>query len=255
MQLKISAVVLAKNEEERILDCLKSLYFCEEILVIDDYSTDKTVELVSSLKNKKIRMIHRLLGNDFSRQRNFGLREAKGEWVLFVDADEKVSEALAFEIPSTLPDKYLGFYIRRRDVMWGKELKYGETGNIKFLRLAKKDAGEWEGAVHEEWKIKGKVGELESPLLHYPHQTIKEFLQEINFYTSLRAKELYRRGVRSNFLSILLYPKGKFILNFILRRGFLDGVEGLIVALMMSFHSFLVRGKLWILGRKDRYNV
>lgn len=250
MSLLISAIILAKNEEKHIAECIKSLSFCDEILVIDDYSTDKTVELVSSLKNKKIRMIHRLLGNDFSRQRNFGLREAKGEWVLFVDADEKVSEALAFEIPSTSLESYSGFYIRRRDVVWGKELKYGETGNIKFLRLAKKDAGEWEGAVHEGWKINGKIGELKSPLLHYPHQTIPDFLSKINFYTDLRAKELYGRNIKVRWSSIILYPVGKFFFNYILKKGFLDGIPGLIVAILMSLHSFLVRGKMWLLWEK-----
>nr|MBI5455569.1 hypothetical protein [Candidatus Levybacteria bacterium] len=146
--------------------------------------------------------------------------------------------------------KYNGFYIKRLDVIWGKMLKHGETGNIKLLRLARKKAGVWYGKVHEQWQIDGKISELENSLIHYPHQTIDEFLKEINFYTSIRAKELYEAGVRGSLKDIIVYPKAKFILNYFIRLGFLDGIEGFIFAIFMSFHSFLVRGKLWLLWKQ-----
>lgn len=248
----ISAVVLSKNEEANIVDCIKSVSFCDEIIVVDDYSTDNTIEKVKRLKNPKITIIQRSLDNDFSKQRNFGKKAARNNWVLFVDCDERVSAALAYEISNAImfSSKFNGFYIRRRDIIWGRELKYGEFGNLKLLRLGKKGAGEWEGKVHEVWKIKGKLGGLNNFLLHYPHENIKEFLKEVNFYTSLRADELYKRGDKANILSILMYPLCKFLLNFFLRRGFLDGIPGLIVAITMSFHSFLVRSKLWLLGAR-----
>lgn len=134
--------------------------------------------------------------------------------------------------------------------MWGKELRYGEMGNIKLLRLAKKNAGEWKGKVHEKWFVEGKIAQLQNPLTHFPHQSMTEFLQEINFYTGLRAKELYERGIKVPWWSIIVYPKGKFLINYFIKRGFLDGLEGFIFAIMMSFHSFLVRGKLWLLWQK-----
>jgi len=86
--------------------------------------------------------------------------------------------------------------------------------------------------------------------MHYPHKSVSEFLREVNFYTNLRSEELYSQGVRTYFWAIILYPKAKFLLNFFLKRGFLDGIEGLIFAVIMSFHSFLVRGKLWLLWQK-----
>ncbi len=176
------------------------------------------------------------------------MEKASGNWILFVDADERVSEALASEVSSIkyqVLRKYNGFYIKRRDYMWGKELRHGETGSIKLLRLAKKNAGEWKGKVHEEWEIKGSVREFKSSILHYPHPTISEFLKEINYYTDIRVKELFEKGVKSNFISILFYPAAKFLNNYFFKLGILDGMQGLVFAIMMSFHSFLVKGKLW----------
>ncbi|MBI2622447.1 glycosyltransferase family 2 protein [Candidatus Microgenomates bacterium] len=246
----ISAVILTKNEEKNIEVCLKSLDFCDEIIVIDDNSVDKTVELA---KKSKAKVFTRALNNDFSRQRNFGLEKAHEEWVLFIDADERVSPSLCDEITQLTNNPITqcnGFYIKRRDFMWENELKCGETGDIKLLRLARKEGGKWEGRVHEKWKVKGKLGELKNLLLHYPHQTITEFLREINFYTDIRAQELYEKGTSVYWWSIILYPKVKFFRNFFVKKGFLDGLPGLILALMMSFHSFLVRGKLWLMQQK-----
>lgn len=248
----ISAVVLAKNEEKRIIDCLESLYWCDEIIVVDDYSSDLTVSVIESLENKKIKIFERALNNDFAAQRNFALRKADFDWVLFVDADERVTDVLANEIKfKTGSTHSAAFFIRRIDNVWGRNLKYGETGNIKFIRLAKKNVGKWVGKIHEKWEIDGKKENLESPLIHYPFREISEFLLKINFYTDLRAKELFDSGKKANWVSVIFYAKGKFLLNYFLKLGILDGVPGLIHAVVMSFHSFLVRGKLWFLWQKD----
>ena len=249
----ISAIVLTKNEENTIVDCLDSLIWCDEIIVIDDFSNDRTGELIENLKNKKITIFQQRLQDDFSQQRNFGLEKAKNDWVLFVDADERISLSLQYEILSNLTNSlqnYIGYFIPRRDLMWGRVLNHGESGSTRLLRLAKKNAGKWQGTVHERWIVKGQTGKLTNPLLHLPHQTIAEFLSEINYYTSLRAKELFDKKVTVSFWKIIVYPKAKFLLNFFILRGFLDGIEGLIIAILMSFHSFLVRAKLWLLWQK-----
>lgn len=250
----LSAVVLTKNEKENIKDCLVSLSFCGEIIVIDDESSDKTAEIAEKYGAK---VFSRALNGNFSSQRNFGLEKTSGDWVLFVDADERVTPALQKEILKLISSQILleqnlcGFYIRRVDFLWGRELKHGETGNTKILRLAKRNSGQWQGKVHETWKIKGRTSELTNPLLHYPHKTIKEFLEDINFYTDLRARELYMTDIQVYLPSIIFYPLGKFLVNYFLKRGFQDGMPGLILAMMMSFHSFLVRGKLWLLWQKN----
>ncbi len=243
--MKVSAVVLAKNEEKNIVDCLNSLKWCDEIIVVDDNSSDQTKELA---KKAGAIVFENSLNNDFSNQRNFGLKKASSDWVLFVDADERIPDALSFEIQNsefTNLNPYSGFYIKRTDVIWGRQLKFGETGNIKILRLAKKDSGKWKGKVHEKWEVSGRKGVLKNPIIHYPHQSTEEFLKEINFYTDVRAKELYEQGKHVWIYQILFFPFTKFVQNYFFKRGFLDGLPGLIFALSMSLHSFLVRGKLW----------
>jgi glycosyltransferase involved in cell wall biosynthesis len=250
----ISAVILTKNEEKNIEECLRGLSWCDEKIVIDDNSTDKTVEIAKKMGAK---VYTHAVKNDFSQQRNFGLEKAKEDWVLFVDADERVSSALWYEIVARINEpieNFAGFFLKRKDSIWGKELEHGEVGNIQLLRLARREAGKWEGRIHETWKVKGKTDTLKNPLFHYPHQTIAEFLQEINQYTDVRAYELYENKVTVNWFYILLYPKAKFIVNYFFKAGFLDGIPGLVLALMMSFHSFLVRGKLWILWQRTPGN-
>ena len=250
----LSAVVLTKNEEKNIIDCLETVLFCNEIIVVDDNSTDRTGELVERFNNKKVKIFKRELNNDFSAQRQFGIEKAENDWILFVDADERISSNLATEIlenvtPNT---KSGGFLIPRIDHIWGKKLNHGETGNVKLLRLFDKKKGKLIGKVHEKWETKDLVGKLTEPILHYPHPTISEFLREINFYTDLRAEELYKKGKKTNFVSIILYPKGKFLINYFVKLGVFDGIAGLVHALLMSFHSFLVRGKLWLLWQKKQ---
>jgi len=254
----ISAVVLTKNEVKNIEPCIKSLWWCDEIIIVDDYSTDKTIEKIQNAKcksqneNAKLKIIKRHLNGNFAAQRNFGLKKAKGEWVLFVDADERVTPALAAEIKKKIfKTRFTGFYLKRQDFWAGKWLQHGETGSIKLLRLGKKSAGKWERPIHEVWKIKGKIGTLKNPLLHYPHPTLAEFIRDINLYTDLNAKFFYQQGVKAPFWQILAYPLGKFFINYFWKRGFLDGLPGFVFALLMSLHSFLTRTKLWIFWQKS----
>lgn len=241
----ISCIVLVKNEEKNILKCIESLSWCDEIIVIDDYSSDNTVKIAQKYTKN---IFQHALNNDFAQQRNFGLLNVNKEWVLFVDADEVVSISLQYEISSLISDQFSqlnGYKIKRIDQMWGKILLHGEMGNISLLRLARKNAGEWKGKVHEVWNIKGNVGKLQKPLLHYPHKTVADFLDEINKYSTIKADELIESKQRIHAWQILAYPKVKFIYNYFLKLGFLDGMPGFIVALMMSFHSFLARSKAW----------
>lgn len=249
--MMISAVVLTKNSEKTINQCIKSLLWCDEIVIIDDYSKDATLDAVK--KYKKVLVFQRNLDNDFGSQRNFGLEKVKGDWVLFIDSDEVITDKLQKELKTTLSNTKgtSGFYLKRNDFFQNKWLKYGEVGNTHLLRLAKKNKGQWVRRVHEVWKINGKTERLTHPILHYPHPTIADFLKEINFYSSLHAKDAFEEGERTNFFLILAKPKLKFFVNYIALLGLLDGVEGLIYAIMMSFHSFLAQSKLWQLQQKQ----
>ncbi len=251
----ISVVILTKNEEKNILDCLETISWADEIIIVDDESEDRTLEIAKTLNLKNLRIIKRKLHNDFSEQRNFAISQAKQEWVLFLDADERVSQELRREINGLLIEEkkhssFDGVYIKRRDVLWGKIMRHGELGDVKLLRLARKNTGKWHGKVHEEWIVEGRKETFENYLLHYPHQTISEFVREINFYTEIRAEELREANRRTSLLEIIFYPKVKFFMNYFLKLGIRDGIEGLIVATLMSLHSFMVRARLWFLWHK-----
>lgn len=241
-----SAVILTKNEEGNIRECLESLKWCDEIIVIDDYSEDRTVEMA---KKHGAEVYKHALNNNFASQRNFGLEKARGEWVFFVDADERVSEALASEVSSIVNRElstHKGFYLRRRDFMWGRELKHGETGTVRLLRLGRKGTGVWKRAIHEIWDIKGPLSALENPLMHYPHQTLREFIADVDWMSTLHAQENRKEEKKSSLLKIVLMPKLKFFDSWILKKGFLDGTPGFLAAMMMSLHSFLAWSKLWL---------
>lgn len=248
----LSVVVLTKNEEENIRGCLETVSFADEVLVIDAHSTDKTVTIAQNLGAKVIQ--HEIM-DDFAAVRNFALSKAQGDWVLFVDADEKVTAELANEITSvaTTPRlPYTGYFIRRLDYAFGKLLHYGETGQVWLLRLAKKDAGKWQRRVHEEWKISGSLGQLENPLWHYSHPDVEGFIEKINRYSTLDAQEFFEQGRRESLLRIFINPLGKFLQNYLIKQGFRDGVEGFIFAAIMSIHSFLTRTKLWLLWKNHK---
>lgn len=244
----LTVIILTKNEEKNIIDAIESTSFADEIIVIDDYSSDHTAEAIEALRNPHIKIFKRHL-DDYSSQRNFALKKAMGDWVLFLDADERISPGLRGEIQQILKDGSSndGYYVKRTDVMWGKELKYGETANVRLLRFAKKNRGEWRGKVHEEWEVKGSKSELKFPLYHFPHPTVSDFLTDINRYTEMRADELYEKKKTTSLFQIIIYPLAKFFQNYIVRLGFKDGLPGFIFAVLMSLHSFLVRGKLYFL--------
>ena len=189
--------------------------------------------------------------SDFAAARNEELSKAKTGWVLFVDSDEKITPELKDEVLKAIESKdFDAYYIPRLDTFMGRELRHGETGSAKFIRLARKDYGKWERPVHEMWEGKGKVSTLTSPLLHESHKTISSFLDKINLYSTIDAEYRYKQGIKSSLWKIWLYPFAKFKYNYFFRLGFLDGTPGAIMAIMMSFHSYLTWTKLYLLWQK-----
>lgn len=188
---------------------------------------------------------------DFAKERNDELATAKTDWVLFVDGDETLSPALEKEIEGAIKSNaFDAYYIPRRDTFLGKKLRHGETGKAQFIRLAHRDFGAWQRPVHEVWVGEGKVGHLTHPLMHTTHTSIATFLQKINRYSTLEAQYRYTQGKKSSLFHIALFPIAKFKYNYLLKLGFLDGVPGLIMAIMMSFHSYQTWVKLYLLWHK-----
>lgn len=243
----ISAIVLCKNGQRTLQQCLQSLSFVSEVILADDGSTDASREIASKF-GARIRTLS--YTDSFAAKRNEALSYALHDWVLFIDSDEVVSATLAQHIKkATTQINYVGFYIQRTDVFLGRFLRFGETGNTWLLRLAHKSAflpsGGWQRMVHEVWKIQGNTGKLNGPLLHYPHTSIKRIIEKINRYTDLEVKE--RKKTTNKwipFLQMLVYPPGKFLYTYILKLGFLDGFPGFVMSYCMSLHSLCVRIKL-----------
>ena len=253
--MNLSVVILTKNEEANIEECLNGVEFADEIIVVDDYSLDKTAEIA---KRHGAKVLKRHLEDNFAQQRNFGLDEASGRWVLFVDADERVGPKLGKEITDGVKQiDTVGYFIVRRDRLFGKFLRFGEFsssgafGNTKLLRLGRKGAGRWRRQVHEYWDIRGKCQDLHTLLLHYPHPTLREFIEDINYFSTLHARAIREEGKRPSLAKIVIWPLGKFVYNEVLRLGFLDGIEGFIVAILMSFNSFLAWSKAWVNQRRS----
>lgn len=232
----ITAVILTKNEETNINRALKSVQFCENIIVIDDYSSDKTIAIA---KRHKAAIFKHHLENDFAQQRNFALSKVGTMWALFIDADEVVSKKLRQEILAATASAthVTGYYLRRKDIFNNKVLSHGEWGNAMLLRLARVSSGRWSRPVHEVWNINGMSKELTQPLLHYGHDTIKSFVSHILRYSNIHSKQ--KRTEDNAIIHTIGYPTAKFMNNYIVRLGFLDGVEGLMYSVLMSLHSFL----------------
>lgn len=239
--MKITGVILAHNEEKKIKKAIESLYFCSEILVLDDNSSDAT-EKIS--RQNGARVVSFPISHSFSAARNEAMKLAKYEWVLFLDADEVVTSTLADEIGVCDGTKD-AYAIPRRDFFWGKELIWGETRSARtvgIIRLVKKECGTWVGLVHEVFACFGAVGKLNGFIDHTPHQNITEFIHDINKYSTIRAEELHKQRSVST-LEMIFFPFGKFIYTYCIKLGFLDGPPGFVYSFLMAFHSFLVRSK------------
>lgn len=246
----ISAVILSHDDEKTLARTLESTAWCDQTVVIDDNSSDNSVAVA---KRFTPLVYQRALAGDFAGQRNFGLSKAKGDWILFVDSDEVVSKNLQKEIEkATETQECSGYYLRRSDVLFGRQLKHGETSRVRLLRLAKKGTGMWIRPVHEVWQVEGLVGELKNPLHHFPHPNVAQFVDEINNYSTINANYLHNQKVKVQWWHIPAYPVAKFLLNYFWRLGFLDGTAGAVVAIMMSLHSFLTRAKLYLLTKHDQ---
>lgn len=236
--MRLSAIVLTKNEEKNLSRRLSSLKFCDEIVVVDDNSIDETAQIARKFGAK---VYTRNLNGDFAEQRNFGLEKAKGDWVLFVDVDEEVSEALAEEIINSKLQilNCTGFYIKRKDLTWGR------AADVRLLRLAKKNSGIWRRKVHEVWDVKGRTQLLKNPLLHHSDPSLARFIKRINFYSTLHAEANLQEAKKSTLVKIIFFPLAKFCYYFFIKLGHLDGTKGFVFSLIISFHSFLSWAKLW----------
>ncbi|MBI2010290.1 MAG: glycosyltransferase family 2 protein [Candidatus Chisholmbacteria bacterium] len=244
-RLKITAIVLTRNEAANIASCLKTISWCDQILLIDNSTDDTIPKSKKIIPTPKLRIIHSSQDN-FAYLRNLGLHKARFSWVFFVDADHRVPRALRHEILTLLKSspQYKAYRIKQQDVVFKRELSFGETAHVAHVLLGKKTAGFWRRRVHEKWHVRGNIGTLQHPIRHFPHQNLEEFLGHINRWSTLDAQEFNAQKITAPLLQVIVFPVAKFLYNYFWRLGFIDGIPGLIVAYVMSLHSLSVRIKL-----------
>jgi len=248
-KLKISVIIIAKNEEEKIKDCLESVVWADEIILVDNGSTDQTVRIA---KIYKARIVKKTTGV-YKDLRNKGLSEAKGEWVLYVDADERVTPLLKKEIEMVMAAseisarEFSAFAIPRKNIILGREMKHGGWWPDYVKRLYKKDRLKgWYGELHEEPDFEGNLGYLINPLIHLKHDKLEEMVEKSNIWSDAEAQLLYKakhpKMVWWRFFRIMVTELWYRLISL---RGFLDGPEGIIYAFYQMWYRFMVYAKLW----------
>jgi glycosyltransferase involved in cell wall biosynthesis len=242
--VKLTVTVITRNEAANIAAALASVSWADEIIVVDSQSTDDTVSIARRLATR----VEVRDWPGYSAQKNFAADLASHDWILSLDADERVTPALAGEIRQLLASSpavggyriprvawYLGRWIRSTD--WYPDYQ---------LRLYNRRAGRWNGRrVHESVELAGAVGQLRNELEHHPYRDISHHLQTIDRYTTLAAQEQRAAGRRVRPWQTLFYPRFAFLRNYILKGGFRDGSTGLVVSLLNSYYVFLKLAKLW----------
>jgi (heptosyl)LPS beta-1,4-glucosyltransferase len=239
-----SAVVITRNEEPRLSTCLESLTWADEIVIVDAESTDRTVEIARAFTE---RIVLRPWPG-FAAQKNFAADQTRSAWVLSVDADEEVSADLREEIQRVLaePSPAAGYAIPRRNIFWNRWVRYGGLYPDWQIRLFQRGRGRFvERAVHESVEVTGEVRRLGSPLIHRSYESVGQFLERAHRYSSLAADDLVRGGARVGPFSLVLRPLGRFLSMYFMRRGFLDGTPGLLLAGLYAYYVFIRSAKVW----------
>lgn len=223
----LSALVITHNEERNIQSVLENLSFADEIIVVDSFSSDQTFEIASSFKN--VKAIQHTFEN-FASQRNYAISLATNSWILFIDADERVTPDLKKEIELAINEEnQIAAYFMYRTFMFKKErLRFSGWQTDKIIRLFKKENAFYnhEKIVHEKLIINGEAGKLKNKLIHFSYSTFDDYKQKMIFYGKLKAQEELAKNTKPNFFHFYIRPAYQFLHQFLIRLGFLDGRKG-----------------------------
>ncbi len=255
-KVHLSAIIVAKNEEKMIGGCLNSLQgLADEVIIIDSGSTDKTVKIAQKhgaeiIKTRK---------KGFSNWRNLGAEKAKGEWLFYIDADERVTPELKKEILSLFTvhcspfTVHSAFAIPRRNILLGHEMRHGGWWPDYVLRLIKKDKLEaWRGELHEQPKIKGSVGKLKEPMIHLTHRSLTEMVEKTNRWSEIEVRLMFEAGhPKMNICRFSSAVFREFWYRAVLKLGFLDGPIGIMEIIYQMFSRFVSYAKLWEMQLKS----
>lgn len=243
---KLTAIIPTYNEEAFIEGALQSVAFADEIIVVDSFSTDKTSEISKKYATK---FLQRKFDN-FSNQKNFALKEAENNWVLFLDADERITHSLEAEILETIKNpKHAGYEINFPHFYMNRFL-YHHSDNV--LRLVKREGAHFTGTVHEKLHCNGSVGKLQNKMLHFTYKGLRNYINKKETYAWFQAENLFEKNKKTTWLNLVFKPGYRFFSSYILKGGFRDGIPGLTVAAVNAYGVFQRYAKLLLLHKGMR---
>lgn len=245
--MKLSVVISAFNEQNLIEDCLKSVKdLADEIIFVDNTSSDKTPQIAKNYTDKVF-----VKPNDpvnLNKNKNFGFSIASSDWILSLDADERVSKELASELKSAIQKKeYSGYEIPRKNIIFGKWIKHSIWWPDYNLRLFKNGKGIFpEIHVHEKLNVVGVIGKLENPLIHFNYLTVSQYINKLNnSYTESEAENFIKQGKKINWYDAIRWPVNDFLKTFFAHKGYKDGIHGLVLSFLQSFYALVFFAKVW----------
>jgi glycosyltransferase involved in cell wall biosynthesis len=240
----VSVIITTFNEEVNIADCIESVLWADEVIVVDSFSTDRTVEIAERYPVKLLQ--RQYFGS--AAQKNWSLDRVENDWVLILDADERVPEPLAREILRLLGGKpeALGYYLRRRNIVFDREIRHSGWSTDKVIRLFHSAYGRYPNRrVHADLDIPGAVPVLKNALIHYTYRSLHQYIDKLMNYAEWGAAQAFREGRSSGFIEIGLRTAYRFVRTYFLQLGVLDGLHGLVVCGLQAYGTFLKYVMLW----------
>ena len=254
-KIPITACVTTFNEEHNIHRCLKSLAWCDEIVIVDSFSTDRTLEICREYTNKVQQ--HEWLG--YIGQKNLIRKMTSHEWLLFIDADEEVSDDLREQILAEFekgPGEICGYDFPRMVNYMGRWIRHGEWYPDVKLRLFRKDRGRSGGQEpHDQVFVNGPVKRLRGHLHHFTYDDLYDHVETMNRFSTITAREKYREGQRFRWIDFIFRPPFRFLKAFFIKGGFLDGTRGFLIALISTVGVYVKYAKLWELEISEKHGT
>lgn len=246
----LSVIIIAHNEEKNLDRCLKSVNWAQEIVVLDSGSTDQTRWIAKKYTDK----IWEVKWEGFGKTKELARQKASKAWVLSIDADEEVTPKLQEEILRAVQNhSYSGYFVSRKSLFLGKWMEHSGWYPDYVLRLFRKESGQFDKAlVHEQAQVKGEIGYLKNPLLHYTYPNLEHYFSKLKCYTTLAAQQLHQKGVRAYPWDLIFRPPATFFKMYTLKLGFLDGWQGFVLAILSSYQVLIKYLKLMGLNFRSK---
>ena len=247
----MTAIIIAKNEGKKLPDCLESIAWITNKILVDSGSTDNTITIAKKHKAD----VYKVRGGSYKDWRNEGFMHAKTDWIFYIDADERATPLLRHEIEKNISEACLQYFaIPRKNIIFGKVMKWGGWWPDYVKRIYKRDCiSGWIGDLHEEPIVEGKMGYLKNPLIHIKHEKLSEMVEKTNKWSEVEAELLLKSGHPDmSWWRFIRVAATELFLRLIKYQGFRDGTEGVIYAFYLSWSKFITYAKLWEMQIKSK---